>query len=188
MEGESLKPDAQYWLVRGQAIPLSHHKQDYTDAGIEWKQYESNEIRAEEVGRLVVSQNRDLFRANVTELYQSIPKDLEKISVLDEWYHKDFNLQTNTPLTEEHLHQTYEFNKNLTGLQGMSYEDFAPSVRDQEILTEKQNKEQWKNNRPSSEETWQQLAKLIATKDPKQYHPTLAPNTHWTNWPDSGCL
>ncbi|NJK98668.1 MAG: hypothetical protein HC905_30465, partial [Bacteroidales bacterium] len=63
IDGESLKSDAEFWLVRGQQVLLSHNKQDYTDAGIELKEYEPNRISAEEVGRLVVSQYRDLFRA-----------------------------------------------------------------------------------------------------------------------------
>lgn len=76
IDGESLKSDAKFWLVRGQQVPLSHNKQDYTNTGIELKEYEPNEISAEEVGRLVVSQNRDLFRATDSELYKSIPTDL----------------------------------------------------------------------------------------------------------------
>ena len=188
MEDERLKSDAQFWLVRGQAIPLSHNKQDYTNAGIELDEYEPNEISAEEVGRLVVSQNRDLFRATDIELYKSIPTDLKKTVVLDEWYHKDFLLQISPTMTDEHLHQVYEFNKNLTGLGGMTFEDFAQSFRQKEKLTDELNKEIWKNNRPSSYETWQLIANVIVTNDPKQYKPTLEPNTHWTNWPDSGSL
>jgi hypothetical protein len=188
IDGESLNPDAKFWLVRGQQVSLSHNKQDYTNAGIELKEYEPNEISAEEVGRLVVAQNRDVFRATDIELYKSIPTDLNKILVIDGWFHKDFQLQISPTMTDEHLHQTFEFNKNLTGLGGMTFESFAQSFRQQEILSDDWNREIWENNRPSSYETWQLIAKVIVTNDPKQYKPTLKPNTHWTNWPDSGSM
>lgn len=188
IDGESLKSDAKFWLVRGQQLSLNHNKQDYVDAGIELKEYEPNEIRAEEVGRLVVSQNRDLFRATDNELYKSIPADLKKLLVLDEWFHKDFQLQISPTMTDENLRQTFEFNKNLTALDGMTFESFAQSFRQQAILSDDWNREIWENNRPSSYETWQQIANVIVTNDPKQYKPTLKPNTHWTNWPDSGSM
>jgi hypothetical protein len=188
IDGESLKSDAKFWLVRGQQVPLSHNKQDYINAGIELKEHEPNEISVEEVGRLVVSQNRDLFRATDNELYKSIPIELTKILVLDEWYHKDFQLQIPPTLTDDHLRQTYEFNKNLTGLGGMTFESFIHSFRQQEILSNEWNREIWENNRPSSYETWQLIAKVISTNNPKGYTPTLKPNTHWKNWPESGSM
>ncbi|MFI5204036.1 MAG: DUF7003 family protein [Flavobacteriales bacterium] len=186
IDGESLKPDAKFWLVRGQKVALNHNKQDYLDAGIDLKEYEPNEISVEEAGRLVVLQNRELFRASDNELYKSIPRDLKKILVLDEWFHKDFQLQISPEMTDEHLLQTFEFNKNLTGLGGMTFESFAQSFRQQAILRDDWNREIWENNRPSSYETWQLIAKVIVTNDPKLYKPTLEPNTHWRNWPDSG--
>jgi hypothetical protein len=188
IEDEGLKSDAEFWLVRGQKVPLSHNKQDYLDAGIELKEYEPNEISAEEVGRLAVSQNRDLFRATDNELYKSIPTDLKKILVLDEWFHKDFQLQISPTMTDEYLRQTYEFNKNLTGLGGITFENFVQSFRQQEILSNHRNREIWENNRPSSYETWQHIAKVIVAGDPRQYKSTLEPNTHWVNWPDSGSM
>jgi hypothetical protein len=172
----------------GHQVSLSHNKQDYVDADIELKEYEPNDISAEEVGRLVVSQNRDLFRATNNELYKSIPADLVKILVLDEWFHKDFQLQVSPTMTDENLRQTFEFNKNLTGLGGMTFESFAQSIRQQEILSDDWNREIWENNRPSSYETWQLIAKVIVTNDPKQYKPTLKSNTHWENWQDSGSM
>jgi hypothetical protein len=42
--------------------------------------------------------------------------------------------------------------------------------------------------RPSGSETFQQLAKVLATGSTEHYRPTLAPNTHWSNWPDGGSL
>lgn len=188
IDGESLKSDAKFWLVRGQLVSLSHNIQDYANAGIKLEENEPDEIRAEEVGRLVVFQNRDLFRATENELYKSIPTDLDKILVLDEWYHKDFQLQISPLLSDDHLRHTYEFNKSLTGLGGMSFESFAESFRHQEILSNATNRKIWENNRPSAYETWQLIAKVIATNDPNHYKPTLQPNTHWSHWPNSGSM
>jgi hypothetical protein len=41
---------------------------------------------------------------------------------------------------------------------------------------------------PSATETFQQLARVLATGDVCAYRPTLRPNTHWSHWPDSGVL
>lgn len=41
---------------------------------------------------------------------------------------------------------------------------------------------------PSQSETYQLIAVLLASLDPSRYRPTLAPNTHWSNWPESGSL
>jgi hypothetical protein len=40
--------------------------------------------------------------------------------------------------------------------------------------------------RPSREEVFQLLAKVLDTGDVHQYRPTQTPNTHWSNWPESG--
>ena len=42
--------------------------------------------------------------------------------------------------------------------------------------------------KPSESEVYQQLAEVLATADPCRYRPTEQPNTHWSNWPDSGGL
>ena len=44
------------------------------------------------------------------------------------------------------------------------------------------------DTRPSDHETYQQLARVVATGDISQYRPTKAPNSHWSNWPESGSL
>jgi hypothetical protein len=41
---------------------------------------------------------------------------------------------------------------------------------------------------PSGNECFQMVAEAIVTGDPSKYQPTLAPNTHWRNWPDGGTL
>jgi hypothetical protein len=187
-ENECLKPDAKFWLVRGQPVPLSHDRQAYAAAGIEWEEYEPNTIHIEEAGRLVVTTHRDWFRATDEELYKFIPTDLKKILVLDEWFHKDFLLELTQTTTDEHLRQTYELNKSLNALGGMSFEAFAHARRQHEIQADESDKQEWEHNRPGSYETWQLIAKVIVTNDPTHYQPTLPANTHWKYWPDSGSL
>ena len=41
---------------------------------------------------------------------------------------------------------------------------------------------------PSQSETYQLIAVVLESLDPTRYRPTLAPNTRWSNWPDSGSL
>lgn len=42
--------------------------------------------------------------------------------------------------------------------------------------------------RPSGSETFQQLARVLASGDVRLYDPSQPPNTHWRNWPDGGRL
>ncbi|ADU47400.1 DUF7003 family protein [Intrasporangium calvum] len=42
--------------------------------------------------------------------------------------------------------------------------------------------------KPSQSEVYRQVAEVLATADPARYRPTEAPNTYWSNWPDSGSL
>ncbi len=44
-----------------------------------------------------------------------------------------------------------------------------------------------KDNLPSSQETYQLIARVLITKDSKQWKPLQAPNNHWSNW-ESGNL
>lgn len=41
---------------------------------------------------------------------------------------------------------------------------------------------------PSGSEVYIQLANVLSTGNAQQYQPTEAPNTHWSNWPESGSL
>jgi hypothetical protein len=186
VENEGLKPDAKFWLVKGQQVALSHHAPDYKNVGIELKSYTPNEIRVEEAGRLAILKNRELFRATDNELYKSIPNDLKKILVLNEWFHKDFPLEIRPTMSDEQLRKTYKLNKS--GLDGMNFERFSQTIKLQEVLNDQSGREIWEHNRPSVYETWPLLAKVIVTKDPKQYQPTLKANTHWANWPESGSM
>jgi hypothetical protein len=187
-DGFTLNPNAEYWIVRGQKVKLSHDKQDYINAGIELKGYEPDEISIEAAGRLVITKYRDLFRATDEELYKSIPTDLEKILVIDEWYHRDFEEVVQPYTTDQQLYQAFELNKDLKEQLGMDKEALISLFRQQEQRTEHWNQIQWQDNRPSSYETWQQIAKVIITGDTSFYKPTLEANTHWKHWPDSGSL
>lgn len=189
IDGESIKQDAQFWLVRGEQVPLSHNKADYENAGIELKEYQPGEIGIEEAARLLIPEYASLFRASDEELYKSIPKELRKIMVLDEWYHKDFYMQKHEPMTDKQLRQAYELNKQYSSpVKDMAFEEFAVLSRKQEERNRQADQEEWENNRPSTYDTWQQIAKVIETGDTACYQPTLKPNTHWINFPESGSL
>jgi hypothetical protein len=41
---------------------------------------------------------------------------------------------------------------------------------------------------PGETETFQQIAAVLATGDVNLYQPSNPPNTHWSNWPESGSL
>lgn len=187
-DGEDLSADAEFWLVRGKQLMLSHNKEKYQAARIDLKEYEPGQIGIEEAGRLLVIRHADVFRATDTELYKSIPRNLRKILVLDEWHHKDFILFSHPPKTDTQLREMYNFNKSISTVGGMTFEEFARIFKEQEISNNKDAKEKWDMNRPSSYETWQQLAKVIVTNNTKFYKPTVKSNTHWKNWPDSGSL
>jgi hypothetical protein len=42
--------------------------------------------------------------------------------------------------------------------------------------------------KPSESEAYRLVAEALSTRDPGRYRPTEEPNTHWSNWPDSGGL
>ena len=66
---ELLNPMAQSLLVRGIQLSLSHDKSEYERAGIELVEFEPDRISMDEVGRLLITQNEEVFRANDAELY-----------------------------------------------------------------------------------------------------------------------
>lgn len=183
-----LNPEAAILLVRNIHLALSHNKVDYERAGIDLVEYEPDRIGMEEVGRLLITQNQDVFRATDTELRKSIPRYLEKLLVLDQWYHKDFTVGPSKIMSEEHIVETYELNWSIGALRNMSLADFSATIRAQEERTGEYERKQWDKTRPSSYKTWQQIAKVLATGDESYYKPTSKPNTHWSNWPESGSL
>lgn len=198
IELENLKPDAGFWIVRNNQIQLPHKKEEYLNAGIALKEYEPNTISAEEVARLLVTRHRDLFRATDEELYKSIPKDLDKILVIDEWHHRDFYQNDFNPIDDlpftfpgpEELCRAIEDQIEKLNELNITKETLLNSfnLTEQNEIRLKQNKKELENNRPGSYETWQFIAKVIVTGDPSHYKPTLAPTSHWKNWPDAGSL
>lgn len=184
---EVLKAGAKCWEIRGRQIELTQDRQAYLAAGIELN--EPGEISVQDAGRFLITKHQDLFRATDEELYKSVPSDLQKIFVLDEWYHRDFYEIDQPAMSDEQLRATYECNKNLVGnAYPLDYESFAALFRQQEGSTNDYNQDQYQDNRPSSYETWQLIARVIATGDTTLYKPTLKPNTHWKNWPQSGSM
>jgi hypothetical protein len=183
-----LNPDATTVLVRHTHVALSHNKADYERAGIDLVEYEPGRIDMEEVGRLLITQNQNVFRATKAELYKSIPKHLERLLVLDQWHHKDFVVGPPKIMSDEDILRTYELNQRIGGLHGMNLIDLTATIRAQEEWMGQYEREEWETARPSSYETWQQIAKVLATGDTSYYRPTLEPNTHWSNWPESGSL
>jgi hypothetical protein len=177
LDGDALKPEATGWLVRGEMIPVSQNRKEYAENGIELEEFEPGEIRAEEAGRLLILKYARLFRATDEELYQSLPATLRKILVLDEWYHREYYLQMNL-LENPEFQRRYEMMPEP--LRQMLHEDMIKRNEFDRIEREQ--------NRPGSYETWQQLADVITTGDVSLYKPTLKPNSHWKNWPESGSL
>jgi hypothetical protein len=68
----------------------------------------------------------------------------------------------------------------------MDYETFAFLFRQREQSNDEFNQQEWQDNRPSSYETWQQIARVVVTGDTSHYKPTLQPNTNWKYWLNSG--
>jgi hypothetical protein len=188
-DGFNLLPEAKYWLLRGEKINLSTDVATYAANGIKLKEYEPGKVSIEEAARLAVISQSELFRATDEELYKSIPADLKKILVLDEWHHKDF-LELSYPQTsDEHIKYTYEYNKELNGgVADIDFETFARLLKEQEQRMANSNKRNRNKKRPGAYETWKQIANVIITGDISFYKPTLPANTHWTKWPNSGNL
>lgn len=188
IDGENLKPNAESWIVRGQNVQLSHDKNDYKASGIDLSEYIPNAIRIDEAARLTILTHNSLFRATDEELYRSIPNSLKKILVIDEWYHRDFEEIIQPPLTDETLMKAFDLNPLLKEQTGMNENALKAMFREQEARNEEWNRQQVQNNSPSSYETWQLLAKVICTGDVSAYRPTIAANSHWRNWPESGSM
>jgi hypothetical protein len=73
--------------------------------------------------------------------------------------------------TEDELYDT--FRQNLPKLLQLD-EWFHPDVADEQ--------------KPSENETFQQIAAVLESGDVSLYKPTMEPNNHWRNWPVGGSL
>jgi hypothetical protein len=173
---EELLPNATSWIVRGVEVPLSHEKSDYEAEGITLKEYEPGAIAGEEVLRYMVARHRTLFRATDEELYRWIPPTLKKILVLDEWHHKSFD-QSRSPFEDPQFLLRFDQNNPMV----------AAMIREELEKSKHWNLLGWEN-RPSTYETWQQIAGVLATGDTTIYNSSLPSNTHWKNWPEGGSM
>jgi hypothetical protein len=173
---EILQPDATTWIVRGVDVLLSHDKTEYEAEGVTLKEFEPGTIAGEEVLRFMVARHHPLFRATDDELYRWLPSTLKKILVLDEWHHKSFH-QMRSPFEDPQI--LTRFDQDNPMIAAMIQEELGKSRH--------WNAAQWEN-RPSTYETWQQIARILATGDTTIYNPSLASNTHWKNWPEGGSL
>ncbi|MHA4808987.1 DUF7003 family protein [Flavitalea flava] len=171
-----LQPGATSWLVRGVEVPLSHEKSDYGAEGITLKETEPGEITGEEILRFLVPRHRPLFRATEGELYQGIPTTVKKVMVLDEWHHKSFH-QMKSPFEDPQILLSFDQTNPM----------IAEMIQQELEKTKQWNATQWED-RPSSYETWQQIAGVLATGDTKVYRPSHPANTHWKNWPEGGTM
>lgn len=188
---EYLREHVSSCTIRGRNFELSHNKHDYDKAGIELKNYfeyddAPDKISVEEVGRLLLTKYMDVFLATDDELYRSIPKQLKKLLTVDEWHHKDFQELFQPQITDINFDEIFNSNKQLSDL--MDSETFRDLFTQHQDNISTFNQQQWTDNRPSSYETWQLLAKVIVSGDASLYKPTLEPNSHWKNWPESGSL
>jgi hypothetical protein len=185
---ELLNPEATTIVVRGTPIALTHDLEAYAQAGIELVEYKPRRITMDEAGRLLVRDHAALFRATDQELYKSLPKHLQKILVLDEWHHRDFDQSLPLDASPETVEAVYQTNQTSLETAGINLDALAAAMQAQQERTIQQNQKAWEDDRPSSYETWQQVATVLASGDTSHYRPTLPPNTHWSNWPDSGSL
>ncbi|MFJ9692466.1 DUF7003 family protein [Kitasatospora sp. NPDC101183] len=62
--------------------------------------------------------------------------------------------------------------------------DLPPLLR----LEEWNQPEDFWETAPSAHEPFRLLAEALAAADPARYRPTVAPNTHWSHWPEAGSL
>lgn len=188
IDGEYLKPDAEFWMIRGDRVLLSHNEQEYLNAGITLSSFEFSEIKVEEAARFLLITHQASFRATDSELYRNIPSDLTKLMTIDEWHHRDFTLSNKPLVNDSDLKQAFVFNRERLDEAGIDFGQLKDMLNGQKALSESRNISEWENNRPGAYETWQMIAKAIIDNDDSYYQPTLKVNSHWSNWPDSGSL
>lgn len=183
LDGVLLCNGVNYWIVRGTKLPIPCDDNEYHLAGID---VEEN-IYPQDVARLLVSRYPVLFRATMDELLRLVPADIEKILVLDEWYHQDLHrhivIRADEGLFASQIGilDGYCFNTmdTINSLMDLLYEE--EEIPDIRVIIEEVD-----DHLPSECETWQLLADVIITGDPAVYTPTQAPNTYWKYWEHSG--
>lgn len=186
-EEEFMREDP-FLEIRGKRIELNNYIPDYDKSGIRLKEYFPFQIRIEEALRFAQISHRDTFRAADDELYKSIPRHLKKIMVLNEWYHRDFPMVIRPAIMEEEILRSYRTSRLVPGFESISYEEYKTMMTREQKNNHSYNQEIWENNRPSVYETWQLIALVLESGDPKIYQPECKPNSHWINWANSGSL
>lgn len=171
-----LKENAQYWKVRNKRLPLSQQLADYLKAGIQPEH--SRRFSLVEAMRQLVSARPQTFRATPRELFQYLPKDMERILVLDNWYHKSYELDYVLQLDAQGVLSLARDFRSVLDTTGQSLETKAALLN---VLINDMARRQ---NAPGSYETWPMLAGVIVTGDPDYYKPECSPNSHWSHWPN----
>jgi hypothetical protein len=171
-----LKEDAKYWKVINKRLPLSHDLSDYMMAGIQPEH--SRRFSLVEAMRQLVCAHPQTFRATAKELYQYLPKDMERVLVLDNWYHKSYQLDYVLQLDTHGVLSLAQDFRSVLDTTGHSLET------KKSLLNVLINDMARKQNAPGSYETWPMLAAVMVTGDPGYYKPEHSPNTHWLYWPN----
>lgn len=89
-------------------MALSYDKTDYERVGIELVKFGPGKTDTDKVSRLLITQNQDVFRATDEELHKPIPRDLKKILIIGEWYHRDFTVCPPKILSGAEIIDAYE--------------------------------------------------------------------------------
>lgn len=63
-----------------------------------------------------------------------------------------------------------------------------PDVKEIMVLDEWNHPNVVEDERPSTSETFQQIADVLVSNALDKYRPSASPNTHWSHWPDGGSL
>jgi hypothetical protein len=149
-EDELLNPAAETITVQGTQVKLTHDKTAHEQAGIKLVEYEPGRITMDEVGRLLVRDHGALFRATDQELYKSLPADLQKILVLDEWHRRDFRQSRVVEATGPKVEEIHKTSQQSLKASGLSLADLAAAMQVQNERTTHQNQEAWENDHPAA--------------------------------------
>lgn len=177
-----LLPGSQTWFIHNKPYPVPQHQADYLVAGI---QPEKRGISVADAGRSLAFRHPGLFRATATQLKLLVPGDLEKILVLDEWYHQDPFQYLIVKLTRWGGVKLGTFGINAL-YDFLAHRKLTDALEEEEAPRLRIVKQRIEKHTPENCETWRLLAKVITTGNPALYQPASEPNTHWTNWTYSG--
>ena len=149
---DCLNPDVRTIRIRGHIVPVPREIEVYRNKGIYL--VNKGDINPSEVVRAI---DRGTIMVNEDEIS---PRAL--LRALTPEFREFFFLS-------EEAKQT-EFLYPIPQI--LQLEEWRHPVMSEECILEK----------PSHCETFQLIAKVIATCDPSEYKPTEKPNTHWSNW------